>query len=416
MGHKKLISSAHDTEWPDYLQGANSGSVLNTNADAPVVVDMAKSSSEKELSELIKSQPITQVLDSYDEQLAELFLSRDAQLYKANESIQQNSIAELLKKHYGKKPSWKLGSWVYYPWSGKLVHVIEGTLFNQLKTIRNRDLITDKQQAKLAEFRVACLGMSVGSSSALALTLSGISNKIKLVDGAVISGSNLNRVLTGVDNIGVRKSLIIQRKLYEMNPYVQVYSMPGNLAADTLSSLFTVPWKLDLVIDEIDDLEMKIRLRVEAKKRKIPVIMATELADTVMLDVERYDKVADQKLFHGLAGDVERVLDKNDMTQREWMKFATSIIGTKNVPLDMQQSLLKIGSKVVTHPQLGATAMMTGGVLAFAAKQIALGEDLPSMRKSISLEQTFLPGRRTLSHRRKHRKHTKILRRSLGAI
>jgi hypothetical protein len=256
----------------------------------------------------------------------------------------------------------------------------------------------------------------VGSSSALALTLSGISQKIKLADGGVFSGSNLNRVLTGVTNIGQPKALAIRRQLYEMSPYITVQHLESKLSRENIVDFFEKPWKLDLVIDEIDDLEMKILVRVEARKRHIPVLMATELADSVMLDVERFDEEHSRPLFHGLVKDIEKIAEKPDMNQREWTKHATTIIDPQNVPLNMQQSLLKIGTKVVTHPQLGATAMMTGGVLAFAAKQIALKKPMPSQRKTISLEATFLKEHRSYRHKRRHAKHTKILKRALDAM
>lgn len=417
MGHIRLTDSDQSATWPSFLRDAvNRQQKLDPKPQHPVLIDMTLKGSERELELLTTKNMVTHVVDNYDEQLAELYLSQDAHLYRANEEVQISSIRDLLQEHYHSLPSWKLGTWAYYPWNGELVHVIEKSLFQELRSIRNRDLITKQEQSKLAEFRVACLGMSVGSSSALALILSGISDKIKLVDGAVISGSNLNRILTGVSSVGTEKATIIQRQLYEMNPYIEVHIIPGKLASTNIQELFSEPWPVDLVIDEIDDLEMKIRVRLEARKRKIPVLMATELGDSVMLDIERFDTEKDLQLFHGLVGNIEDVLDKKDMSQREWMKYATTIIGTKNVPLNMQQSLLKIGTKVVTHPQLGATAMMTGGVLAFATKQIALGRNIPSTRKTISLEEIFLPEHKTLKHRRARRAHTKVVRRSLDAI
>lgn len=417
MGHAKLSSNDYTTTWPDYLQKA----FKQTHSDAsescePVVIEMGSTKAANQLKKLVASYPIQEIIDSYDEQLAELYLSKHAHLYKANIDVQRNSIADYLKEHYQDTPAWQMGSWVYYPWSQQLIHVLDRARFNDLRTIRNRDLITQSDQKRLAEFKVACLGMSVGSSSALAVTLSGISSEIKLADGAVISGSNLNRILTGIGSIGKEKSSVIARQLYEMNPYITVYRPEGKVSQNNLAEVFDKPWPVKLVIDEIDDLEIKIRLRIEARKRKIPVLMATELGDSVMLDVERFDLEPNRPLFHGIIKNPEAILDKTDMTQREWIKHATAIIDPPNVPLNMQQSLLKIGTTVVTHPQLGATAMMTGGVLAFAAKQIALGRDVHSQRSIISLEKTFQKQHRSRAHKRIHRKHTKVLKRSLDAM
>lgn len=417
MGHAKLINTDHASSWPAFLKTATASKTTRPDDHSKVVIiSMKDKGAELKLKKLTKNQTILEVVDVYDELLAELLISRDAHLYKANEDVQRHSIAGLIDKHYGSKKSWQMGSWVYFGWSRKLIHILEEDLFFELRTIRNKDLIDGNQQKILRDFNVACLGMSVGSSGALALALSGISKNIKLADGAVISGSNLNRILTGVDSVGQEKAEVIARKLYEMNPYMDVHRLGSRLNEKNLNEFLDSPWPTKLVIDEIDDLEMKIRVRVEARRRRIPVLMATELADTIMLDVERFDLQPTRPLFHGLIKDVESLLDNKQMTQREWMKHATSIIGTKNVPLLMQQSLLKIGSKIVTHPQLGSTAMSVGGVLAFATKQIALGNNLPSQRKSLSLEKFFLPEHKSLKHARRHRKHTKILKKSIGSM
>jgi hypothetical protein len=144
--------------------------------------------------------------------------------------------------------------------------------------------------------------------------------------------------------------------------------------------------------------------------------MATELADSVMLDVERYDTEPNRPLFHGQIPGIEKIIDKPDMGHREWMKYAARIIGTKNMPLNMQQSLLKIGSSIVTHPQLGSTVMMTGGVTTYAIKQIALGKSMPSGRTNISLEKILVPDYRKVSHRWRHRQHTGVINKALDSM
>lgn len=419
MGHGRLIDNDYSSTWPEFLlnlKKSAEGTHSNAEVHPPEIIEMNNSKDEKLLRELVKTKSISRFIDNYDEQLAELFISRDAHLYRANEDVQRHSIANLIKQHYGQKKSWQLGSWVYFAWSQTLVHVLESDLFFELRTIRNRGLIDKKEQESLRQFKIGSIGMSVGSSGALAMVLSGISQDIKLADGAVISGSNLNRILTGVSNVGDEKSSVIARQMYEMNPYLNIYVLPNKLSAINVNDFIDKPWPIDLIIDEIDDLEMKIRIRVEARKRHIPVIMATELADTVMLDIERFDLEPNRPLFHGLIKDIESLLDNKPANQREWMKHATSIIGTKNVPLRMQQSLLKIGTKIVTHPQLGSTAMVVGGILAFAAKNIALGNNLPSQRKSISLEKVFLPKHRTYKHKIQQSRHTRILKRSIGSM
>jgi hypothetical protein len=144
--------------------------------------------------------------------------------------------------------------------------------------------------------------------------------------------------------------------------------------------------------------------------------MATELGDTIMLDVERFDLEPDRPLFHNMVPDVERLLTQPPENHREWMKHAVRIIDPKNMPMKMQQSLLKIGSTIVTHPQLGSTVMMTGGVLAFAAKNIALGNPLKSGRYLISFERELLSDHNTRRYKRLHKRHTKVMHRAIDAM
>ncbi len=414
MGHKKLVTTDPSRNYPEFLKAAAKKHTLSS-ANAPIIISPATAAGKKKLEDLTANEDITNVIDNYGEQYAELLLSKNAHLYRANHSVQVASIAELLTEHYGKRQSWEMGNWVYYPWSGELVHVLAQDDFEALRTIRNRDLITSEEQKKLFDFEVACFGMSVGSAGAEALAISGISRKAKLIDGAVISGSNLNRILTGVTSIGKSKAQTIAEQIYEMNPYSTIATFDKVTGAN-IGQIFDKPWPVKLAIDEIDDIEMKVRIRAEAKKRNIPVLMATEIGDTVILDVERFDLEPNRPLFHDMVPGIESLLSKKIADYREWTKHAVSIIDPHNMSIKMQKSLLKIGTTIVTHPQLGSTVMMTGGVLAFAVKNIALGNSLESGRYVISLEKQFLAQHQTRNYKRRHKKHTKVILRAVKSM
>lgn len=417
MGHKNLVLGDPGRDYPEFLKPVlsryNDASLLGANE--PVVIRMQEKTAVKRLQEVARQFPGLTIIDTYAEQYAELLLSLNAHLYKANYDVQVASVADMLDKHYGNKPAWKLGSWVYFPWRNELVHILAQEDFEALRTIRNRDLISSQAQTRLFNFEVASFGMSVGSAGALALAISGISRRIKLIDSAVISGSNLNRILTGVSSVGLSKATVIGRQIYEMNPYSEI-AYYDKATKQNIPRILTKPWKVRAVIDEIDEVETKVRLRYEARKHKLPVLMATDLGDSVMLDVERFDQEPDRPLLHNLAPGIEKLLESPPENYRQWTKFATSIIDVKNMSLHLQKSMLKIGSSIVTHPQLGATVMMTGGVLAFAAKSIALGEELHSGRYVISLENQLLASHQTRKYHRQHKKHTKVLQKAVDAM
>lgn len=415
MGQGRLTQADHSQEWPDQLRKLAGEARHDSESWQPVLIEMHVAGAAKKLNKLLESHEIRQVIDNYDEQYAELIVSRHPQLYQASLEVKRESLKEYLEKHFGDRKSWQLGSWVYYPWSGDLVHILEKELFLESRTIRNKDLINEREQYEYATFTVGCAGMSVGSNVAQSLAISGGSQKIKLVDGAVISASNLNRITTGVYDVGSSKSLVVARKLYEMNPYMEIERSDQNITEKNIADFFEQPWPLHAVVDEIDDLKIKILLRIEARKRGLPVIMATDLGDDVMLDVERFDLDNTLPLFHGLVPNVEELLTR-EVSKREWLKYATSIIGPQNTPLRMQQSLLKVGTKLVTQPQLGPTAMMSGVVVAYAIRQIATGEKLRSGRTILSLDKHLRSDLVTLKYRRMHRKHTQQLKRALKSM
>lgn len=415
MGQGKLATTDHSAEWPKHLQQVAKSAHYDETSWQPVLVEMDQPEAESRFDELLAQNTVHQIIDNYDEQYAELIVSRNPQLYQATLEVKRESLKEFLAEHYGDKKSWQLGTWAYFPWNGTFVHILGRDLFLESRTIRNKDLITADEQQKYADFAVGCAGMSVGSNVALSLAITGGSQKLKIADGAVISASNLNRIVAGVSDIGSSKSLVIARNLYEMNPYMTIDRYSANITGESVAQFFETPWPLQAVVDEIDDLKTKILLRIEARKRRLPVIMATDLGDDVMLDVERFDLDPDLPLFHGLVTGAEDLLTK-EVSKRDWLKYATAIVGPKNASLRMQQSLLKIGTKLVTQPQLGGTALMSGVVAAYAVRQIALGEKLRGGRTLVSLDKHLRVDLDTFSHRRAHAKHTKQLQRALDAM
>lgn len=412
MGQGKLSNTDASRHWPRSLQAAAKASRIDTNSWRPVLIEMTGEASEKALDTLVKESHIVMVLDEYDEQYAELTVSRHPELYRLPYAEKIKVLEEKLALHHSDNHAWQKGSWVYYPWSATLLHILPRELFLELRSTRNRNLITEEEQHILENFNVGCAGMSVGSNAALSIGISGYSQKLKLVDGAVISGTNLNRILANVSDIGLSKSLVIARKLYEMNPYITIDRSDENITSETIVQFFETPWPIDAVVDEIDDVQAKIRLRLEARRRRLPVVMVTDLGDDVMLDVERYDLEPDLPLFHGLIENIDDLPDK-ELDGRTMLKMAMNIIGSKNAPLRTQESLMQMGRQLAAQPQLGGTAIIAGAVVAYALRQIALGQDI-SGRSIISLDEHLLKSRLTEDYARQHAASTAMIEEAFG--
>lgn len=415
MGQARLAITDPHLQWPKALRKIAEKLTNNDQTWQPVLIDMHRPGAVRALTKLIEQAPIYRIIDNYDEQYAELIVSRHPQLYRASLEVKRESLKEYLARHYGDQPAWQLGTWVYFPWSGVLNHILEKDLFLESRTIRNKNLLTAAEQQTYADFAVGCLGMSVGSNVALSLALTGGSQKLKLADGAVISASNLNRILAGVGDVGSSKAIVVARKLFEMNPYMTIECLQQDVGEKSIDRFFEAPWPLSAVVDEIDDLKTKILVRIEARRRRIPVIMATDLGDDVMLDIERFDLDGKLPLFHGLVDDIEKLVSR-EVGKQEWLKYAMKIIDPKNVSLPMQRTLFDVGTKIVTQPQLGGTAQMAGIVAAYAIKNIALGHKVESGRTLISLDKQLRKDMQTLRYRRQLARHTRSLRQALDAM
>ena len=103
----------------------------------------------------------------YDSQLLELAEVRNPSVDKHS----LTSIASQLKS--GVKPVY-----VEYPWRNITIEMLPENEFMELKTNRNRQLITTEEQLSLYGTSISMAGMSVGSSLLYGLIGTGIGNRL----------------------------------------------------------------------------------------------------------------------------------------------------------------------------------------------------------------------------------------------
>ena len=114
---------------------------------------------------------------------------------------------------------------------------------------------------------------------------------------------------------------------------------------------------------------MKFELRLKAKTKKIPVLMATDIGDGGLIDIERYDVDKNLKPFHGLLGNLT-LADVQSIPPSQMIKWVAKIIGADNLSPKTQDSLLSIGKSIYSWPQLGTAAACSGAILAYASRAI----------------------------------------------
>lgn len=337
------------------------------------------------VDEFSRRIPVWQVVDRYAELLEELFLIRNPK-YRFDKNY-KDEFKKFAAAHADKNSLEEVGRWFYFPWNRLLVHYLEEELHQELRTARNKNIITASEQKKFYDCAVGIGGLSVGSHAALTLAMMGGAKKIKLADPDTISGSNLNRIRTDFTQVGAGKCDSVVHQIYQINPYAEVHAYPEGITLENMGEFMD---GLDVLVDELDNPELKIRLRLEARKRGIPVIMATDNGDNVIFDIERYDLDKNLMLFSGAAGDL--TLEKfKSFKPQELPRLATQIAGPHVVVPRMLESVFEVGKSLYSWPQLGDAATLAGVSVAYVVKRLALGEPLRSGKLEVNLDSIFDP-------------------------
>jgi hypothetical protein len=350
------------------------------------IFDLARDEDRSRFEALLASGTIRQVSDDYEEQQRELFgVKSPARVYAPD-------FEEAFQEHFrslsAEKPLSEHGRWVYFPWRYLAAHILPEEEYLLVRTARNQNLITKEEQKIFYNATIGIGGLSVGSSVALALALSGGCKRMKLADMDRLALSNTNRVLAGADRLGMLKVEMAARTIYEINPYAELELHPEGLTPENIEGFFS---GLDVVVDELDNLAVKYLIREQAKKHRIAVVMAADNGDNAVVDVERYDLDPQPAFFHGRMGNVSYEMLK-DLDKFGIGKMITKHVGPENVTERMQQSLTQMGKTIVSWPQLGGAALVNGAAVAYCVRKILNGQPLESNRALVSLDEKLVPG------------------------
>ena len=324
-----------------------------------------------------KSRKLWRVVDIYEKQLTELYES----MYPKSE----RPLSEFMRE---RRTGELAGAWVYYPWSGVMLHTLSEDDLTYLLTNRNRDLISSKEQKILSNCQISVAGMSVGSSIALGVVYSGIASRIRISDFDTLDTTNLNRVREGIVDVYESKTEITARRIYERNPYAQVECF-SRIDEQNVNSFLSSP-QSSLFVDEIDDFKMKIKIRLLARELGIPTLMFTSLGDNILIDIERYDINPRIPIFNGLIGGLEEtILDGGEIGPEEIKRYSVQLVGEEYVPTKALLSLLEIGRSLSGRPQLYSTVSADGGLAAYIIRRIILSDDVRSGRYFIKFSDIF---------------------------
>jgi molybdopterin/thiamine biosynthesis adenylyltransferase len=331
-------------------------------SDRPVLHRIA---SDHHFREVVDGLGHPAISDRYDEDwLSEQALVRTGAAIPHAQEADASSI--------GRVRSVSDGIWVYFPWRHHLIHLPERREFLELLYARNYPCISRTDQLALAELHVGVVGLSVGSSIARALVMTGV-QRLRIADFDFIAPSNNNRMGAGsVLNVGARKATVLARDLYEFNPYLDLQALNGRLHDANMQDFLT---GLDVVIDHMDGLSMKLRLRQEARRLGVPVIMATDVGVSPIFDIE----LPQDDAFFGGRVDAPALepLSQVGGDRRDWVKAAAQVIGVENMPEPVLANFLAAYRGQQSYvSQLGITGYLAAAQVAFLVLELGAGSRL----------------------------------------
>jgi molybdopterin/thiamine biosynthesis adenylyltransferase len=348
----------------------------NLHAYKPIILTYSSNEHTLQLEQLIQQETV-EIIDTIQQQIGEWI-----RIQHAGKPITKELLESETERILNGIPIERFGNWVFYPWSNRLVHLLPEDAFIEVRTNRNQLKITKSEQAILQTKTVGIIGLSVGQSVALTVAMERVCGKLYLADFDTLDLSNLNRVRAGVHQLGLLKVIIAAREVAEIDPYLQVEIYNKGISSENLDTfLGDGDSKIDILVEVCDELDIKIKARIAARNKKIPVVMDTN--DRGMIDIERFDLEPNRPLFHNLF-DESTELSKLETNERikVLMKLASFEYSSQRLKLSMNE----IGKSISTWPQLASSVTLGGGATCDVIRRILLNQFNNSGRFYIDLD------------------------------
>ncbi len=339
-------------------------SFIDKTTTQPLLFRLSNNVDKQSFENIIISQTSIQLHDLIHQQLIELMAIRNIVQSKNNQVLEV-----LVTKHLNGVPEEEYGVWVFYPWLNLVVHLLEKEEFIEVRTNRNQHKITKAEAELLHTKRIGVIGLSVGQSIASTLVLERCCGEIRLADFDSLELSNLNRIRTGLYNLGIKKVVQIAREIAELDPFIKVVCYEEGITDANIDDFLAKDGKLDLLIEECDELDIKIVSRIKAKEYGIPVVMETN--DRGMIDIERFDLNPDYPLLHNILEGIDPKKLK-DLTTEQKVPVMMKLVGFQTVSARGKLTLLELGHSVSTWPQLASNVVLGAGITTDVARRILL--------------------------------------------
>ncbi|WP_051664322.1 Rv1355c family protein [Dyadobacter crusticola] len=345
----------------------------------PIFYRLINSDDRNRLELLLAQKPDILVFDTIYNQLFEL-----AKIKNPAVKLTQEQSDALIQEHLGGTTLHEYGVWVFYPWSRRLVHLLDEEEFSKVRTNRNNYKITPEEQQILATKKIGIIGLSIGHAVALTLATERSVGELRLADYDLIELSNLNRIQTSTHSLGMNKSVVAARAIAEIDPFINVQIYHEGISENNIDDFLTEGGKLDVLVEVCDGLDIKVLARQRARRFRIPVVMDT--SDRGMIDIERFDKEPDRPILHGLLADMDPADFKNLSTQ-EKVQIVGRIIDADQISNRLKASLTEIGQSISSWPQLGSAVALGGAITTDTCRKILLETNIRSGRYYVDIDR-----------------------------
>lgn len=306
-----------------------------------------------------------------------------------------NTFEIILQDSKFRIPDPSYGEWVFYPKKSHLVRTAPRRWHRISQLIRNSTLIYEKgsehdwkqARVKLDQMVLAVAGASVGSQMLHVTNMMLRPPSIKIADAKSYQLNNSNRVRLAYHEFGRNKAEVVANQLLENDPFVQVFPYSEGIHQNNISSFIngsdTEP-KATVVIEETDDIDVKVLIREEARKQRIPVVMVTDIGRAAQVDVRRFDLDGNLTLVVGISDDElysrKKVFDADPGSRNNFFDLVFAMSGKESI-YSIEDFRKVVFQEVVPSfagiPQLGSAAAMAAGLSAWIISRIVLGYSTP---------------------------------------
>lgn len=345
----------------------------------PLFFRLTNKTDKEEFTSLLTETGLL-ITDEIESQIGEL-----VKINNPGKKFSTNDLVSETKKHLNGCSVNAYGVWIYYPWSRRLVHSLDEKEFIEVRTSRNKYKITGEEQNILSKKIVGVIGLSVGQSVSLTMAMERGCGELRLADFDTLELTNLNRIRTGIHNLGLPKVYAVAREIAEIDPFIKTVCFEKGLFEANMDDFFMGNGKLDLLIEESDGFDIKILSRYKARELKIPVIM--EGSDRCAVDVERFDLEPNRSILHGLVDHLDMSKLKDLQTTEQKIPYMLDILGIETSSLKLKASMLEIDQSINTWPQLASSVTMGGGITADVSRRMLLNTYTDSGRYHVDIEE-----------------------------